>query len=71
MSKQCRYHRNFGHTIEECQALKDKIKELVEVGHLRKFFQTTNLSSYRSPQREKYSLRNEQREPYPRRGREE
>nr|AGV40504.1 hypothetical protein [Phaseolus vulgaris] len=31
MSSKCRYHRNFGHTTEECQALKDKIEELIQV----------------------------------------
>ena len=33
--KQCRYHS--GHSTEECQALKDKIEELIQVGHLRRF----------------------------------
>lgn len=46
MSKQCRYHRNFGHATKECQTLKDKIEELVQASHLRKFVQTTNKSLY-------------------------
>ena len=32
--KQCRYHQNSKHSTEECQTLKDKIKELIQVGHL-------------------------------------
>ena len=35
--KQCRYHQNTGHSTEECQALKDKIEELIQAGHLRRF----------------------------------
>ena len=35
--KQCRYHQNAGHSTEECQALKDKIEELIQAGHLRRF----------------------------------
>jgi len=31
-TKHCRYHLNYGHTIEECYALKDKIEELIQVG---------------------------------------
>ncbi|XP_068476914.1 uncharacterized protein [Phaseolus vulgaris] len=27
--KQCRYHQNSGHSTEECEALKDKIEELI------------------------------------------
>ena len=33
-SKHCQYHRNYGHTTESCQALKDKIKELIQADHL-------------------------------------
>ena len=35
--KQCRYYQNTGHSTEECQALKDKIEELIQAGHLRCF----------------------------------
>jgi len=35
--KQCRYHKNTGHSTEECQALKDKIEELIQIGHLHRF----------------------------------
>ena len=49
--KHCQYHRNYGHTIEGCQALKDKIEELVQAGHLRKFVKTT-ITTPRSLQRD-------------------
>jgi len=39
-TKNFRYHRNFGHTTERCWALKDKIEELVQVGHLCRFVQS-------------------------------
>ena len=35
--KQCRYHQNTRHSTDECQALKDKIEELIQAGHLRRF----------------------------------
>lgn len=38
-SCKCRYHRNIKHTIEECQALKHKIEELIQVDHLRKYME--------------------------------
>ena len=53
MSKHCQYHHNFGHTTEGCQALKDIIKELIQVRHLHKFVRTST-NSYRYPQRERY-----------------
>jgi len=40
-TKHCRYHRNFGHTTGDCWALKDKIEELIQAGHLRHFVQTS------------------------------
>jgi len=36
-SKHCRYHHNHGHNTEECIALKDKIEELIQVGHLQRY----------------------------------
>jgi len=39
------YHRNSGHTTDECQALKDKIDELIQVGHLRRLVQWAKLRS--------------------------
>jgi len=38
-TKHCRYHQNYGHTTDECVALKDKIKELIRAGHLQIFVQ--------------------------------
>jgi len=32
-NKYCRLYQNYGHSTEECVALKDKIKELIQVGH--------------------------------------
>jgi len=29
-NKRCRYHKNSGHSTEECHALKDKIEELIQ-----------------------------------------
>ena len=48
-AKRCQYHRNFGHTTKGCQALKDKIEELIQAGHLRQFVKRTRNS--RSPPR--------------------
>jgi len=53
-SKKCRYHQNTGHSIEECQALKDKIEELIYVGHLHRFVQGGR-ATRRSPRREETS----------------
>lgn len=45
MSKYCKYHRNNGHTMDECKALQDKIKELIRVGHLKWFIRSDKGSS--------------------------
>jgi len=45
MTKYCRYHRNHGHTTEECKALQDKIEELVCAGHFRRFIRRDDHSS--------------------------
>ena len=37
MTKYYRYHRNNGHTTNECKALQEKIEEFVRVGHFRCF----------------------------------
>nr|KYP40800.1 hypothetical protein KK1_037846 [Cajanus cajan] len=34
--KTCRYHRNRGHSTNECSALKDKLEELIKQGYLRR-----------------------------------
>ena len=36
-NKKCRYHQNTVHSTEECQTLKEKIEELIQTGHLRRF----------------------------------
>ncbi|XP_017420333.1 uncharacterized protein LOC108330359 [Vigna angularis] len=36
-SKHCAYHKNMGHTTEECVTLKDKIEELIRAGQLKKY----------------------------------
>jgi len=33
-SKDCWYHHNYDNNTEECLTLKDKIEELIQVGHL-------------------------------------
>jgi len=45
MTKYCRYHRNHGHTTEDCKALQDKIEELVRAGHFRRFVRREDHSS--------------------------
>jgi len=52
-SKYCQYHCNYCHTTEGCQALKDKIEELIQAGHFRKFIKT-DTSFYQSTQRDRY-----------------
>jgi len=61
-TKRCQYHRNYGHMTEGCQALKDKIKELVQVGHLRKFIKTSTIAP-RSPQCDTNYSRDRERDP--------
>ncbi|XP_017417568.1 uncharacterized protein LOC108328242 [Vigna angularis] len=36
-SKHCAYHKNMGHTTQECVTLKDKIEELIQAGKLKKY----------------------------------
>jgi len=45
MTKYYRYHRNHGHTTEECKALQDKIEELVRAGRFRRFIRRDDHSS--------------------------
>jgi len=45
MTKYCRYHRNHGHTTEDCKALPDKIEELVRVGIFCRFVRREDHSS--------------------------
>ncbi|XP_020208397.1 uncharacterized protein LOC109793340 [Cajanus cajan] len=41
-TKACQFHRNRGHTTEECSALRDHIEDLVKAGHLQNFIRTTD-----------------------------
>lgn len=41
-SKHCRYHQNYGHTTEECVALKDKIEEFILEGALNNYIYNPN-----------------------------
>ncbi|XP_017420406.2 uncharacterized protein LOC108330432 [Vigna angularis] len=36
-SKHCSYHKNMGHSTEDCWTLKDKIEELIRAGKLKKY----------------------------------
>ena len=61
-SKHCRYHQNYGHSTDECWALKDKIEELIQVGHLRRFIQNKTKRSPRRSQRGRSPRRSPQNE---------
>jgi len=65
-TRHCRFHQNYGHTSEECVALKDKIEELIQAGHLRQFVhgQSGMLKRQRTPERR----REPRGEPRPRLG---
>jgi len=74
LSKYYHYHRNNGHTIEECETLQVKIEELVRVGHLRHYVRNTTEGNPR-PQYDKNVSKSSQRkddqkikprEPHPR-----
>ncbi|XP_020227232.1 uncharacterized protein LOC109808591 [Cajanus cajan] len=49
-SKSCRYHRNRGHSTDECAALKDKIENLIKQGKLHNFVDRPGSSQSRSYQ---------------------
>ncbi|RDX66330.1 hypothetical protein CR513_54905, partial [Mucuna pruriens] len=53
-SSWCDFHRAFGHTIEDCWALKTQIERLVQTGHLDHYVQQ---ASPRRPQLQGESLR--------------
>lgn len=37
-SKWCQYHQSRGHSTKECDVLKDKIEDLIKLGHLKDLF---------------------------------
>lgn len=37
MSKQCEYHKEFGHTTQESQKLEDGIEWLIQHGYLKQY----------------------------------
>jgi len=41
-TKHYRYHQNYGHTTEKCFTLKDKIEELIQSEHLKRFVKREN-----------------------------
>lgn len=41
-SKYCRYHRDIGHTTEECRILKDEVDKLIQRGQLRNYVRDNN-----------------------------
>ncbi|XP_020229420.1 uncharacterized protein LOC109810376 [Cajanus cajan] len=45
-TKTCQFHRNRGHTIEECTALRDRIEDLIKSGHLQNFTQPSSRKRY-------------------------
>nr|KYP47653.1 Transposon Ty3-G Gag-Pol polyprotein [Cajanus cajan] len=49
-SESCRYHRNHGHSTDECAALKDKIEDLIKQGKLHNFVDRSGSSQNRSYQ---------------------
>ena len=54
-SKHYQYHRTIGHTTEECHTLRDKIKELIRQGHLKKYVRQDRPP--RNPERNKSPAR--------------
>ncbi|XP_020232498.1 uncharacterized protein LOC109812850 [Cajanus cajan] len=70
-TKACQFHRNRGHTTEECSALWDHIEDLVKAGHLQNFIRSTNnrkndyypgMGEYRRDNRDRAPPRNQSRE---------
>jgi len=64
MTKYCRYHRNHGHTTEECKALQDKIEELVCAGHFRCFIRRDDHPSRSDHKRTPHESCHDKRPPH-------
>ncbi|KAL5552509.1 hypothetical protein UlMin_039910 [Ulmus minor] len=41
-TKYCRFHRDMGHTTEECRVLKDEVERLIQRGQLREYVRGAN-----------------------------
>ncbi|KAL5538665.1 hypothetical protein UlMin_044967 [Ulmus minor] len=41
-TKYCRFHRDTGHTTEECRVLKDEVERLIQMGQLREYVRGAN-----------------------------
>ncbi|XP_020207064.1 uncharacterized protein LOC109792094 [Cajanus cajan] len=70
-TKTCQFHRNRGHTTEECSALRDRIEDLVKAGHLQNYVRSTDhrrsdnregRREYRRGNRDRAPRRNRSRE---------
>ncbi|KAL5538453.1 hypothetical protein UlMin_044111 [Ulmus minor] len=48
-TKYCRFHRDTGHTTEECRVLKDKVERLIQRGQLREYVRGANQQPQKIP----------------------
>ena len=37
IKRNCAFHKDIGHTMDKCVALKDDIERLIRVGHFKEF----------------------------------
>ncbi|XP_020225492.1 uncharacterized protein LOC109807386 [Cajanus cajan] len=58
-NKSCRYHRNRGHSTEECPALKDRIEDLIKQGQLQNFVDRPKSSQHRPAYQSQHRDRHE------------
>ncbi|KAL0408268.1 UNVERIFIED_CONTAM: hypothetical protein Sradi_1761200 [Sesamum radiatum] len=47
--KYCRFHRDRGHTTEECHHLKNEIEKLIQRGYLRQYVNQGQSSQRQAP----------------------
>ena len=50
-SKYCRFHRDTGHTTDECRQLKDEIEGLISRGYFRQYVKNQNTNQASASQR--------------------
>ncbi|KAL5575437.1 hypothetical protein UlMin_017136 [Ulmus minor] len=48
--KYCRFHRDTGHTTEECRVLKDEVERLIQRGQLREYIRGANQQPHQPTQ---------------------